>query len=489
MSTIELDHPLCQALALRFPGLTSAVDADGMAKRLQDALVGDESSGVVEACTPGKAFVEQDQCLIRYSLRLRDTGTGRKHFVLVTGRLFEDAETTESIFDERLAPLAERASGRDEIALLGNPIARLDSIGAVAYAFPIDPDIPTLIEATDPAPMKEVLARLVPAHLAPDLQVDDCDVAVAHYPRRHRCVLRYSVKGRSHDEESSLVVFGKVSDSSEPPTDGVLVEALRRELEVVEPHVRIPRFVGYEPALGLVLIEGIPGRPEIAPLLKTGAENGRGNEPLLNRTVETAGFVAARVHGCAARPRHSRLLTDEVAQLQGELRLLEPLDNLIATRLHRQLSGIVDSAEVTDGRVFSHGDFTPSQLLFEESRIGLIDFDNLCMAEPEMDLGQFCAYLGAATVKAQHAGGKNDGMSEWLRGRFLVSYTKTAESTMSDDLRMRVGTYERLSLVRMAVRAWRQLKPARAGVALTALERADPEGRAMEEELKERRSQ
>jgi hypothetical protein len=88
-----------------------------------------------------------------------------------------------------------------------------------------------------------------------------------------------------------------------------------------------------------------------------------------------------------------------------------------------------------------------------------------------MDLGQFCAYLGAAAVKTESAGKADLGAE--LRQRFLDSYAKAAQAPISNGLKFRVGIYERLSLIRMAVRAWRQLKPARAGVALRALDRLE----------------
>jgi phosphotransferase family enzyme len=484
VSTLELDYPFGEALATRFPGLKSAVDPDGMAALLQKALVGDDRTYVIEACTPGKAYVDVDECLIRYSLRLRDTGTGRQRTAVVTGRLFIDSEASTAFFQERLEPLAG-AQGRDEVALFRCSIARLDSVQAVVYAFPIDPDLPSLVDATDPARMTPVLGRLVRASLAPDLDVQDCEIAVAHYPRRHRCVIRYTVRGRSRDRESSLVTFGKISDSAEPPTDGSVVDSLRREMAGIQPHVQIPRVVGSVPELGLVLIEGIPGRPEITPLLKARVGGARRDGDSLDRAVETAGAVAARVHGCSAHPGITRSVGREIAGLRDELRFLERLDSVAAGHLSRRFSRIIESATGTDRFVFSHGDFTPSQILFGESQVGLIDFDNLCEAEPEMDLGQFSAYLGAAVVKAA-PGGEGDLGGE-LRQRFLESYAKTAQVSMANGLGSRLRIYERLSLVRMAVRAWRQLKPARAGVALRALERFEDNAGMVDRELDERR--
>jgi hypothetical protein len=484
LATLELDYPLGKALATRFPGLRFAVDQDGMAALLQKALGADDRNHVIEACIPGKAYVDVDECLIRFGLRLRHTGTGRPHTAVVTGRLFVDAEASTAFFHDRLEPLGGLRT-RDEVAPFGCSIARLDSIQAVVYAFPIDPDLPSLIHAIDSARMTPVLDRLVRANLDPDLDVQACDISIAHYPRRHRCVIRYTIRGRRRGEEFSLVAFGKVSDSDEPPTEGSVVDSLRREMEGAQPPVRIPRFIGSVPELRLVVIEGIPGSPEIAPLLKERAGGARRGGDSLDRAVEIAGAVAARVHSCTARPRIARPVGREIAELRNELHLLDRVDSVVAERLSRQFSRIIESAAGADGLVFSHGDFTPSQLLFAESQVGLIDFDNLCEAEPEMDLGQFSAYLGAAVVKA--APTDESDLGGGLRRRFLESYARTAQVSISNGLGFRVRIYECLSLVRMAVRAWRQLKPARAGVALRALERLEHGAGMADRQLDERR--
>jgi hypothetical protein len=40
-----------------------------------------------------------------------------------------------------------------------------------------------------------------------------------------------------------------------------------------------------------------------------------------------------------------------------------------------------------------HGTFNPEQVLIDGSKIGFIDFDDVCMAEPAMDVGLFCSAI------------------------------------------------------------------------------------------------
>ena len=50
---------------------------------------------------------------------------------------------------------------------------------------------------------------------------------------------------------------------------------------------------------------------------------------------------------------------------------------------------------------FGHGDYTYTQLIFDGTSSGLVDFDTICRAEPALDLGQFLAYSRLAVLKAR----------------------------------------------------------------------------------------
>ena len=139
------------------------------------------------------------------------------------------------------------------------------------------------------------------------------------------------------------------------------------------------------------------------------------------------------------------------------------------------LERIATYAEESDplGRCFSHGDYTYSQLIFEGSQRGLVDFDTVCQAEPALDLGQFLAYLRVATHKAQKltASVQTD-LGAQLGEQFLQTYIAAMGDQIEDAerLRVRVSVYEVVSLIRMALHSWQQIKPARLENVLAVLE-------------------
>jgi aminoglycoside phosphotransferase (APT) family kinase protein len=132
------------------------------------------------------------------------------------------------------------------------------------------------------------------------------------------------------------------------------------------------------------------------------------------------------------------------------------------------LNSIVDSLDAvirqtpTQPVCLAHGDLTPSQLVLAGPRIGVLDFDGLCQAEPAFDLGRFLAYLRVALAKSGNVAG------DALASRFLERYHVAGGPPTPS---ARVQVYEIASLVRMAAHSWQQLKPARLRLACGVIQR------------------
>jgi aminoglycoside phosphotransferase (APT) family kinase protein len=112
-------------------------------------------------------------------------------------------------------------------------------------------------------------------------------------------------------------------------------------------------------------------------------------------------------------------------------------------------------------------------VLFEGASAGLVDFDTMCLAEPALDLGQFCAYLRVAARKAERAYPSiPPGLGNELCEQFLGAYLESANARtrQGEQLRERLWMYDAISLLRMAVRSWHQLKAQRLMSVLSVLE-------------------
>lgn len=433
----DLDALGSERLRTSLPGLAPALDAERMGEVLQRRVLA--PGYTLERCAPGKCLYLGDEgCSLRYDLVVR-TEAGEREPLLLLGRVLADDEATAAYAAAVEEPAAV-AGGRGGVGAVARLVSVLDP-GLVVHPFPIDPDLPTLVAATDPASVAAPLRRV-------GLPVDRCVSELGHYGRRHRCVLRYEVDGAAVEPAT---VYGKVSADRR----GELLEPTLRALSGRHDGIEVPTFHAYVPDLRMSLVSELAGAPALKGALRAGGHAAAG-------LVTDAARVAAALHADGPELGPVRAMADELRELGGLVALVREVTPLLAATLDEVLGRIATAAAATAPMplAFSHGDFTPSQLLADGTSCGLVDFDGVARAEPALDLGQYVAYLRLAAVKAGVAPAD-------LVAAFLAAY---GGGRPSDDLRSRVLVYECISLFRTTVHAWQKLKPSRAGMAFALLD-------------------
>jgi len=234
----------------------------------------------------------------------------------------------------------------------------------------------------------------------------------------------------------------------------------------------VPRFQGYLPDVRLALLEAVPGSTLLPQLIRgpggAGAPAVPGPAP--EGAVLACARIAAALHRSSIPVGAPRTLADEVAGAQGAIEALAPMAPALAASLHRHLDAIGDLVHDAPGQLgVAHGDFGPSQVLFDGPTTSLVDFDAVCRAEPALDLGSFTAHLAVAVRRAPDAArAAHDG--EALGDAFLRDYVRLSGSSDPGVLSARVGAYRTVALARLAVRSWCQLKPQRLRPVLALLD-------------------
>jgi hypothetical protein len=476
----DLDLLGNEALAAELPGIRAAFDPEAMRNHLQAAL--GHATATIRRCAPTQAILlDGPCCVIRYELELDPgDGSGRVVPALVSGRLFTDAAAAAGYAAERLAPLAERVRGRPEVALFARAAAVIEPLGMAVHAFPVDGELPTLVEATDPGIAARALEAMLGASgpaAAPE-RIAGCRVEPVHYNRRRRCMLRYRLDLASGGE---LVLYGKVSNDGAGERTPAVVAALRGALDRAGARFTVPECLGFRPDLQLVVLTAIPGVPQVAQLLKARL---RGEPPAtaaeagltLEDAVAACGLIAAVLHTSGMRLGAERPLARELADLRAEVAPIRRVSPALGGRL----GGWLDLAEARAAAtpalplVQSHGDFSYTQLIFHGAQSGLVDFDNFCQAEPALDLGHFLAYLRFAGVKARGiSAAERAALGEDLAARFTAAYAGAGGPA---EALARVPVYEAVSLLRLAVHAWQRFKGTRLGNILTVLDERLPAG-------------
>ena len=461
-----MDAPM---LLEELPGLGLAFDADAMRGRLQNALLARSAGGfTIDRCIRSQAMYDPPRaCTVRYELRLSGpAAAAATHLAAV--RVFPTIRAAERHLTERVLPLAARMSGRPEIAPLAEPAAVLRDLPAVAAVFPIYPELPTLLDATDGQLMARILTDTLPASAAGPLDVRRCCVDRGHYGRRHRCVLRYELEGhrRGRDGEERRVVYRKVAAGDSGPLALRAVAALRNLTSGAGQRFAIPDAFHFSPRLRLLLLDELPGRPPVGRLLKLRVGDEAPEEPgalTLEQAIEACAGIAERLHGSGIPLGAPRTAGRDIAELRAAAQALRPIAPELAAWLGTSLATAEERLRRSPvlGHGFSHGDFTFTQLLADGRDVGVVDFDTICQAEPALDLGQFTAHLRVACRKVERAASvAPTELGERLCARFMDVYLDGAgsDSEAAQALRTRADAYELVSLVRLAVHSWQKFK-------------------------------
>jgi aminoglycoside phosphotransferase (APT) family kinase protein len=438
-STVAYDLVHSPVLRHQLPGLRTALDAETMRTRLQALLVA--PTHLIDACVPGKVWYRgAEGCDLRYTLLLTDRASGAVRTATVLGRSLSDLDQAAAYRQTRVEPLIPGLRGR------AGPLraaAWVPDLALVVHAFPLDPTLPTLAAALDPAGM---LPRFR-SHLG--CTAADCSVEVVHHARGGRCVLRYAAGER--------VVYGKVYADD---AGGARQELLAAVHGAVPAGVRVPCPLGYVPGVRLSLCGHVPGRTATLtdPRQRTSV-------------VVVAARMAALLHATPVVPPVSRSFAGEVAELHQELGVIRPVWPDAAAEIAAVLARLEARSQQVPAlpATFCHGDFTPAQVLLDPSASGVVDFDTAAAGEPALDLGRFLAYLHFALAKQGSRVGPALGQA--FLSRYLSAYAAAAGHRPGDvdAFVARVFLYERLSLLRLAARACLQLKTRRLETALSLL--------------------
>jgi ABC-type multidrug transport system fused ATPase/permease subunit len=487
----DLDARQSPALARALPGLGEALDLEVAARHLQGLLTPEWD---LESCRVDKVrLAVETGTTLRYRLHLRERRNGEVAERFVGARLFPGAEQAERYAAE-LAPVAARGVGGGE-SPFARPVDLVEPLHLVLHAFPLDPDLPGLVDAADADRMGRVLRPVLPSALH-GLELQACRPEVVKYAVGDHCVLRYELLWQVQPSQRTVrqVVYGKVFRDDRGEHIGPTLEALRDSLQserASSTPFLLPRFQTYLPELRLVLLEALPGTPDVQDLVRAWIADGRpgGQGPVTGAvTAESAlgtcARIAASLHtsvprsvvlpGMAVNQGRARTLATELDRVRADIEALSPYAPGLAAALRRGAEAIGGAAQHEPLPLFvAHGDFTPKEVLVDGPISGVFDLDTACVAEPALDLGHFVAHLALVatreSARGEHSRADRGGVLQRL---FLSEYLRARPDLDTDEVLARVAAYRALTLLDVAARSWHQLKPERLAVAMSLLERS-----------------
>lgn len=333
---------------------------------------------------------------------------------------------------ERLSSrLAPHAAGGvcDPINGLGYP--RLFPESQHAYWFyPFDPAMPNLHIATDPVRMAGILLGHDGYTTETVAMAKRLGIERVRYLPEVGAILRYNL-----DVPGVGEVYGKVQPGGRGWRTYQAVTGLWRAAARYPGLLHLPRPLTYVDEVGLLLEEGVRGRPV------TG-----------NRTSTEFSLMANAAAEAIAVIHESGVETEHRIDLEAELGRLDRVAEQFMYVLpdgHFLLKDLVahirDRIRKTSEEEWlpTHGDMKYDQFVNHNDRFTLLDFDYFTVAETSYDLGKFCAYLTPSTPKDW----THSAAAEEIRADFIRRYRELRPHATLQ----RFGVYEALQFALRAM--------------------------------------
>lgn len=249
--------------------------------------------------------------------------------------------------------------------------------------FPHDPKLPQLESLRDP----ELVARELERELCGrPVEIRRIEV-VRHKPgRRSTLALDISVAGAVRR------VYGKTYASGRAAGVHEVLQRLS-EARACGEDVELPRAIAYVPALRLALQSGLAGTAGAAAFLA-------GDTALARRVAE----ALHALHNSRVELPRQHTIANELDPLRLRVEQLAEVVPRLARRARSSLALLEEQVVgFADWRFRPvHRDFYHDQLLVENGRVGVLDWDDAAMSEPAVDVANILAHLRLLAL--QHPG-------------------------------------------------------------------------------------
>lgn len=262
-------------------------------------------------------------------------------------------------------------------------VIHLADLGLVGWQFPFDPAMPWLPELMDPQRVAELHAA---THL--NETPEKVEIDIVNYRPEIRCTASYRFLDANDKQIASL--YGKIFANGDGQNIGRHMQQLRLQAGVEPAHFEIPHILAYDEirhTLWLHALEGVPFRRAL---------NSNTEHNLLGQLAQgLAGFHCLQLQGLAKIDL--RDLYREWQKKADKLHDAMPQQRQSLQTLLSHLQNSFPGNNVEPGLI--HGDFHADQLaVLPSGRLALFDYDELAIADPLIDLANFCADLcGRAT--------------------------------------------------------------------------------------------
>ena len=259
---------------------------------------------------------------------------------------------------------------------------------------------------------------------------------VKERPERRR-TLRYRVVAERGSAVFETTWYAKHYRGSR----GKRVYSLLHALQSLAPRILVPVPIGYSPKVKLLVMSALEG---------SSLSDALADSERIDACMKQAGGALALVHK-AEEPRLADHLgahgpREEVGVLEVARRRASETPSFLQTAgPFMELCSVVEEElahERPRGQVLLHRDLHPGQVVLRgDDGVGLLDWDDAALGEPELDLGNLEAHLFLDDLQRQGSVNSAPRLVEALRAGYL------SQDEVSLD---RIAAYRRAALLRLA---------------------------------------
>jgi hypothetical protein len=409
--------------------------------RMRDVLeahllpVADRSLQIRE-CRPG-ALRRLEGCrfAVQYTLRLHELATGRSMVQMVSGMSFRSGRT-HAVWDSLRAEMSQTGGAGLP------PYAYVPDLDMLVQVFPHDYQLPGLASA-----MAGIPAEL-DSSIAADFGTEGWRIESGHAElvryrvgTRATVLLTVSARRSSPDQRGERKYYAKVyRDAAEARHALAILQDLKTKADAGCVRFTVPAPIALSASLGTVIQSHVPGSP-LPRLLR----RGRGAMPAIRATAR----AVADLHGAALEVqsfnnRHApRSLQTHLNRLDRGARFISRECPALAPDV-AQIISIVTAGISQSAVAPIHGDLKPDHVFIADDTISIIDFDDMHMSDPMLDVANMESDLARLQPDVPLGG---DGEGSFARA-FVESYFAYAP----ESLRVRLPFYRAMARISEAGR-------------------------------------
>lgn len=249
-----------------------------------------------------------------------------------------------------------------------------------------DPRMPYLTQALDPATAEDAVASNVPGLDKRIARIQLQGIQVVRYTPQQSCLIEYDFKLDGLPPQS-LTLLGKVQAQGLNLRGYHLMKALWRTdfRQGSKDRICVPEPLGIIPEFNMCLQRKVPGRSATKLLAEEGGVH------LARRIAE----MAHKVHQTDIPVYCQHTMEDELRILGERLSLVAKEKPQWRTRLKRIYEGCerLGRSLPKPKSTAIHRDFYADQILVDNSRLYLTDWDLCCEGDPAFDVGNFVGHI------------------------------------------------------------------------------------------------